>query len=300
MSIPRILRKSRLLPRFRELIKLHFGFPEIPIDKKKTSKKVPEKNEGKGEAGGAFDYLLRFHIEYINKGKRTDKSGWVAESSIERLHSQIFDQESEIIFDTEYFWEGKVISKETFYDKIIGEFEEAKSNYTSFIKSGQVTDKLLKSCLFLARLDVNSRAYILVENFGVYLEEEIKELEDLLKIVPNNLFRAKKQYLVNPYFPGFYSDGDLLIDDNLIDIKTVDTIQFKASYKYQLILYYIAHMTTGINGEKKKYKINYLSIYFARHGILHTMPITEIGDKKSFKFIQKWFTERWIGWERYK
>jgi hypothetical protein len=300
MSIPRILRKSSLLPPYREFIKQHFHFPEVPIDIRKAEKKVTERNQNKGEAGGAFDYLLRFHIEYLNKGKQINKSQWTAESSITYLRRQIYELENPIFLDEEYFWQGKKIQKEKFYSKIANEFEEAKVNYTSFIKSGQVTDNLLKSCLFLARLDVNTRAYVLVENFGIYLDEEIKELKDLLKIVPDNLFNVKEHCVLNPYFPGFYSDGDLLIDDNLIDIKTVDTVQVKASYKYQLMLYYIAHMTTGINGEKKKYKVNSLSIYFARHGILHTMPIIDIGDKKSFKAIQKWFTERWIGWERFK
>ena len=99
-----------------------------------------------------FDYLLRFHIKYLNPEAITSR--WVAESSLKYIElrlEKIKERKSpddKIILPMIKYWykEGKkIISK-------------AKKSYSIFLKSGKITDNLIKSTLLLSKLDFILRA----------------------------------------------------------------------------------------------------------------------------------------------
>lgn len=95
--------------------------------------------------------------------------------------------------------------------------------------------------------------------------------------------------MLNPKF-GWFSyaikgaDADLILDDNLIDIKTTKNTTFKRDYWNQLIGYYILADCHNILCDKfgnlydfEKYpNISTISIYFSRHGVLQSVDVDNI------------------------
>jgi hypothetical protein len=77
--------------------------------------------------------------------------------------------------------------------------------------------------------------------------------------------------LAGPVFVAHWADGDLLVGDTLIDVKTVTHARNQtrtASWLHQLLAY------TWLDGPDR-YRIRRVGLYFARHGVLLIWPITE-------------------------
>ena len=85
-------------------------------------------------------------------------------------------------------------------------------------------------------------------------------------------------------------DADLIIDDTLIDIKTTKNLKFERDHYDQLIGYYILNKIGGINGVNN-HKIQNIAIYFSRHGVLHSFPISPIEKNPKFDSMVEWFKD---------
>jgi hypothetical protein len=112
-----------------------------------NSIKAPSLTANYGIVGAAFDYLLRFFLQRINKSAQTTR--WVAELGIERIGASeyVYDLDQDILLPNSDRQRLKA-------DKYIS---EVKSEHQAYLKSGLVTDKLLTSVLRLAYLDVAFR-----------------------------------------------------------------------------------------------------------------------------------------------
>lgn len=181
------------------------------------------------------------------------------------------------------------------YKLAIDTIRKAKKHYSDFLQTGIFTDDLIKSSLFLASLDGISRsgsydllAYEgIVYNIDTDIDTMVEELRNLTNSIPQEKFLNAKICLLNPDF-GFASkllggaDADIILDDIIIDIKTVKNIGFQRSYLNQLIGYYIL---AKING----YEINKIGIYYSRYGYLFTMNINDIINPATFPAFKDWF-----------
>jgi hypothetical protein len=168
MSLPMMIRKSSVRFPLRAYVATELNFPDFfKTDLKEAL--VTELNNNKGEAGTAFDYLLRFYIQHLNKDKIIDR-GWVAEGGLYNILDSVYT----------YKWNGKRTTKNKFHENLTNAFNDAKKHHEFYLKTGHLSDDLLKSCLLLARLDVCQRAITNdIEHFGIYRDEELKELKDL-------------------------------------------------------------------------------------------------------------------------
>ncbi len=154
-----------------------------------------------------FDYLLRFHLERMNLKAETRE--WVAENSALGDEIQIGR---------------KVFS----LDKLIA---KARKNHAEFLKTGKITEELIESAWSLAQIEELYRSgryedEMLLDKLGVIDPQDAKDLRQLIKVVNPKLFRAKKLCILNPIFGQASelvdgADGDLVIDDTLIEIKTI-------------------------------------------------------------------------------
>lgn len=148
------IKESKLIKALGDYLVENIKNGEIQVSKFLGKKKIlaPPLTTSYSLVGTAFDYLLRFYLKYLNPKAIT--SSWVAESSLKylelRLEKIIERKSSEDIIIMplikNWYKEGKkIISK-------------AKNNYTLFLKSGQITDSLIKSTLLLSKLDFIFRA----------------------------------------------------------------------------------------------------------------------------------------------
>ena len=220
--------------------------------------------------GTAFDYLLRFHIEYWNS-QFVEKQNWIAEAAVHRLSD-------------EYLEKGKVI------------VAQAKTNLNHFLETGKVNDELLRSTLLLAGLDPIVRVGVGQEYIGLIDEQDIQDLRNLISATDLRIFKAEKHCLLNPMFGTasllISGDADLIIDGSIIEIKTTKSLELKRDHFNQLIGYYILYTLYYVNGERCSPEISKLAIYFSRHAYYHVIEIDEIISRESFPHFVKWFEER--------
>ena len=270
MSLSSLLEKQDVKAKFQ----MEFKKPKFDIKRELLA--PPLLGAQPRLVGTAFDYLLRFYVKYLNPHAEEDEWGWVAEESVRVLKRRGENHLYEL---------GNVA------------VAEARQNYQQFLKTGQVTDDLLRSTLLLAKLDPFSRrSDYIVENLQFIDNEGIADLWNLIKVVDPNLFKSTGRVLLNPEFgPGSLlvkgADADLILDDLLIDIKTIKNLALERKSLDQLLGYYI------LSEVERKFEpeiepITRLGIYFSRYGYLYEFKVEEVINPKTFPQFVKTFVAR--------
>ena len=218
--------------------------------------------------GTAFDYLLRFHIERLNPD--TLKTSWIAELGVAMTKNQPEE-----------------------YQKLKPLIDTMKAGpYSDYIKTGNLSESLFASSIVLAKLDMIYRIGRLEPDIMDYQNEDVRDLKNLISIVDDSLFKSNRFCTLNPIFGNASllvggADADMIIDDTLIDIKTTKNLKFEREHYNQLIGYYILSKIGKISGLNEK--IKKIGIYFSRHGVLQTIPASQIDENPNFDSFVKWF-----------
>ncbi len=223
--------------------------------------------------GTAFDYLMRFHLKRLNP--QAVERPWIAENAWYILDSRGLDelchQASQIL-------------------------TQAKERYTEFLTAQTLTDELLASTLLLAKLDGFYRSLRMDENLQQVNPEDIRDLRALISAVDFSLFQTSGTVILNPEFKSSSlvkgADADLIIDDLLIDIKTVKELDLQRRDFNQLVGYYILSKIDQLKGVQLPYNIKRLGIYFSRHAYLYTFDVEEVVDEQRLPEFLEWFQLR--------
>jgi hypothetical protein len=233
-----------------------------------------------GLVGSAFDYLLRFFVERNNSN--TNRYTWVAHLALTLLPEHT-----------------------SLYRLAALRLKQAEHHYASYLETGVISDDLLSCALHLATIDVIFRAgpgVIRSEHLKQVDPLDIEDLRNLVSIVPKECFLAKRACVLNPSF-GWAShlvggaDADIILDDTLVEIKTTKYLTLDRAYIDQLIGYYILLKLSGISSclpkdfKCKEYELNYIGVYFARHGYLYKIPIHQVIDPDYLTEFAKWFVD---------
>ncbi len=280
----------------RERFKQEFPSPKFSVQKPLLA---PPLTTHYFLVGTAFDYLLRFYLKRLNS--QAVESRWVAENAVTVLF--MYKDGFAIHGDT---GEVEVVAQLmpdkadlVMFHKIKGILSEAKNAYKLYLKTGKISKALLTSSMLLANLDIIFRT----GRFEDYVEldtvsdEDVKDLTNLIKIVPAAQFKTKKVCLLNPTFGEASklvggADADLVIDDTMVDIKTTKKLQLPRKYFDQLIGYYCLYRIGGISGLPQDCEIKNLAVYFSRHAYLHLIPVKDCIRQVNFQKFLKWFKER--------
>ena len=286
MSLTSIL-SARNNQELRDKFKTEFLTPSFKL---KAELKAPPLTTNYGIVGTAFDYLLRFYVQYHNKATCTQINFWVADGSFKRLSLHL-KSTTEVLTG---FRSDKVFNKQDLLAIITDQYEQTKINYNNYVDNGQITDELIRNTIFLAKLDGFYRARLIDENFDNYKHEDIKDLKSLISLVDNKNFQAKEKCYLNPTFGAGSSlvrgaDADLIIDNTLIDIKVTKNLKLDRRHINQVLGYYLLSLIGGVNSNPDDKPIENIGIYFARHGELLTIPLVQFGDKQKFEIFKEWF-----------
>lgn len=279
------------IPDIRERFAAEFQKPKIVIRRPLLASPQSKRYS---LVGAAFDYLLRFHLERTCSHARVRR--WVAESSVDEtervaVSKSVYDIESgELTFPLD---DGTLGLRQ----KLLGNAHKAHSR---FLEDGVVRPGLLRGVIHLAQLDATYRSGGMYEdeNLGIAFPEDIRDLRNLLSIVPWEVFASEYRCLLNPTFAvesklgPFGADADLVLDDLLIDIKTVKEASFDREVLNQLIGYYALHLIGGFRKGGRHRKIRRLGVYFARHGQLVTVDVDSVVNPKTFPAFLRWFKRR--------
>lgn len=295
----------------RDKFKQEFLKPKFSLNQEILA---PPLTKNYSTVGTAFDYLLRFYLEYLNSGAITKV--WIAYGSCFNLREILDELESNTKFkDMPKLIQYRIATFlrkrgynslptrknlislfQDFYIKANNIILEAKENHTIFPKSGEINDSLIKSALLLAQLEPIYRAGLVDTNIGIIDKKDVEDLKNLLSFFDPKDFRAKEICLLNPSFN--YSgliggaDADLVIDDMLIDIKTTKNLELRRSDFNQIIGYYASYKMGDIDGRPQNYDIKRLGIYFSRYGYLYLIDLKKIIDEIKFIDFLEWFKQR--------
>lgn len=267
MSLTTFLAK----PDVREKFSSEFEKPKLQVKKEIVA---PPMTKRYSLVGTAFDYLLRFRIEYLNP-QSIKKDYWVAESALPLLSGENREKGEGIIGQT-------------------------KANLSSFLETGKYDDELLKSTLLLAGLDsvFRTRAKRGIEYIGLVDNQDVQDLKNLISAVDMQIFKAQERCNLNPTFGRASqlvggADADLIIDDMLIDIKTTKKFELTRDHFHQLLGYLTLYYLEALIERKESLPdINKLAIYFSRYSYLHVIQIENITSAEKFARFMKWFFDR--------
>jgi transposase-like protein len=193
------------------------------------------------------------------------------------------------------YYHEREVDRLEFKNFIINEFERAKINYNKFITDGKLTEDILKSSIFLAKLDVKYRTGTIDTNLDKIESIKINELEKLYSIVPWNEFKAEKHCILNPTFGEGSklvrgADADLIIDNKVIDIKSTKKFILDRVDLNQIIGYYLLSLIGGINGRKTP-KIKIIGIYFVRYGHIWEIPLSAFHKPQEYERLSDEFIQ---------
>lgn len=220
------------------------------------------------QVGVAFDYILRLFLEKLNSDCIMD-FGWSALGAFRSIEETSNNYK---------------IAKE-----IIADVEFQKKRYTD---SGLFTDELLYSTLRLSTLEPIYRANRGFEYIGRTDPDDVNDLKKLISLINPKDWLGKNCCWLNPSFNAALlvagADADIILDDMLIEIKTVKRFCISRAYLNQLIGYYLLDCINGIDNSGKPSSIKRFGIYYSRYGYLWSIKVEDI--------ISKDLTEKMIFW----
>jgi len=246
-------------------------FPK-PRIKLSGEMKAPPITTHYGLVGTAFDYLMRFFLKRHNPMARD--TIWVAEVARDLIKG-----------------------KGELYNLVNRNILFAKNAYSEYLKTGIVDDAILESVLYLAKIDVIYRAGIVDDNIGVIDPQDVQDLKNLISVINADEFKAKSICLLNPTFGEASrlvggADADIIIDNQMIDIKTTKNLVVDRNKFNQIVGYYVLGRIGGVEGIDNWSSINEIGFYFSRHGIKYFYKVDEIINQQSLiRFIES-FKER--------
>lgn len=167
----------------------------------------------------------------------------------------------------------------------------AKEQYEKFLGTGKITEKLLGAVLDLAKLDSIYRSGDFPQDLKKYEEKDIEDLRNLYQAIPQEKFNTEGEVLLNPTFGDASrlvggADADLVIDNTLIDIKTVKSLNLRRYEWRQLIGYSVlADLDSGFPNLDK------VGFYYSRFGVLWTTEIDTIYGIDGYPNFRNWFKD---------
>ncbi|ETA69394.1 hypothetical protein MettiDRAFT_2893 [Methanolobus tindarius DSM 2278] len=270
-------------PEVRDLIDSNTKMPKYKIE---SEIKATPLTTNFALVGLAFDYFTRFHIKRENP--EIKDSIWKAEivcNTIAGEDLQITPNHT-IFYEPERFMHKRGIPTKNEYEIkcLIKHLRSAQDSYNEYLNGGNLSEKTIRSCLLLARIEtaMNSKVYSDLDEIE---PEDIEDLRNLIRAMPHDTFTFKDKCNIKPQLKATFlpkiTEGDLILDDTLIDIKVTKTPTLTREIFRQLVAYFILYNYDGatkftINRDLSNFSVNKMGVYFARHGIMYKFNAEDV------------------------
>jgi hypothetical protein len=268
MSLTTLLER----PEIRDRLRQEFPKPSGPGD---SSLAAPPLTESYSLTGTAFDYLLRWYAKKLNP--HAFERRWIAESALSVP---------------------TLMEQDVALDKAKHIVTEARKAYAGYLNAGSQEkpgQELIAHAIRLALLDAVFRSKVLNElTFGPMSGKVVEDLTRLLELVKPGDFLAHKICVLNPIFGEASklvrgADGDLLLDEMLIELKTTKALELERKTFDQLIGYYILSRIGGIMGCPRRHRISHLAVYYSRYGIFWRLSVQQVINEERLPELIRWF-----------
>jgi hypothetical protein len=250
LSLTHFIKRASIRQAFKAL-----AIPErTPAALKRLSLLVPDSGAPHGLAGTAFDFLARYHIarEFRGTAVKLVRNTFVIDKGLERLGR----------------WDVSCYQKRRWTAAVA----EAQSEGAAYARGRGDVRRLAGLVQYLARIDVLYRAAWFDQKIRPLpaVTDEILRLLDLFdpvaRLSPKAICFLNPIFVASPKVGG--ADGDLVVDDRLIDLKTTARPQVSLNNLLQLAGYAALHRMDGIVMGRGTYlpPFQTVGMYFARFG----------------------------------
>lgn len=267
MSLTKELKQNKEL---KELIESSIKIKETTILERKDIKhEIKTDFKNSATVGTAFDYMIRFKLE---KNKNVKEISFLAKEVYMHLKNQTSR------FDNNFFFAIEQLN--SYLNGIETEY------YIESIIYFSLFDKLFRNGDMEDLLKVTEIKNIKQIFNPVY--QDLVELNKSIKKIKENF--NGNYFILNPSFSQSNkiggADADIIMDDILIDIKTITVAKITKEMIAQLIGYYIL-------AKKDNLKINKIGIYFSRYEKLQIYNISEIITPENLEKIETFFKKEY-------
>jgi hypothetical protein len=239
--------------------------------------------------GGAFDYLLRFHLQRINPQARD--TGWLAERGVESIRLW-----------TAAGGEVPTLSGHPRALKAAAYLADAKRQVRAYLQVGRITDDLLTAAHRLACLDVAARSgpeRVDWNSINYLSPDDAADLRALLALVDDRVFRTTRACVLKPRFGAADfvggAEADLVLGDCLIDVNSTKDQRIDVREFYHLVACWLLLGLGGVarddGGAVEQLPVTAVGIYFSRFGQLWKQPIDQILPAAARPGVTRWFVE---------
>jgi hypothetical protein len=188
--------------------------------------------------------------------------------------------------------------------------EELTKIAEQYVETGLNTKGVVKAALIDSGWKPSEDVHSWI-NRDAFEEDVLEEMEGLFEMLRDSEWTTGDCAIENPTFGGHRhilpGEGDFIVDDLLVDIKTTESRSFTNSFWRQLLMYYlltdVQRVLCDVDGrtygkesfEGKYPEIERVGIYFARYGELQTVRIEEvIDDWERYEEFRAWIIDRAI------
>jgi hypothetical protein len=288
--------------------KLKATFPSTPKPDK-AELQAPPLSKNRSLVGTAFDYAYRILLSVRLKDQpaiHLTSPPLTAELALEKLTKHYEVKPSSPVKDRQPFpgqepWmlerrQAAMALLNKTKDGHRKDFEKAKPHIhacqeaiAQFRKTGELTDDFYKSCLYYAKLEGAARMLKISPTFKDIDPKDVQDLKALIGCLPGKMTQVNNRIVLNPNLPilPVAAEGDLILDDMLIDIKTVEKAALSRKVFNQLIGYYTGYL---LSDKYQEHPVTKLGIYFSRHGYLWTIDVATIGSNETLLAFGKWLS----------
>ncbi len=275
MSLTRFVKTPRISKAFDEFATK----ARTPKEFKGRPILVHDSEGPNGLAGAAFDYLARIEIARVFRDSNIiiHQREWISESISKRIWDR-YDDDSEgtLYVEQSYFWRPQL--------------DEAHAAARKYIAGNGCARCLSTQTQYMAYADLLYRTHSAFDGYVDASGRVAQELTALLEqFDPQKLFNPKERIVLNPDFAlgervgG--ADGDIIVDDRLIEFKTTKCLSLNKSCLIQLAGYAVLHDLGGTKIENgiDRNPLNQVGVYFSRHNTLIEISIVELFPNNGFE-----------------
>lgn len=218
-----------------------------------------------GLVGTAFDYALRFLVQGLNPHLMAVRSMVVA----------------------------RIAAFEMDRKRVLSEVNAAEKTLQEVADGLPFGERHARAAVVLASYEVVARTGRYQDLAGAAPPEAWQDVWAMIQAVPPATFQAESQLLLNPHFAAARrfggADADLLLDDLLVEVKATRHLTLEAAYVQQLTAYLVLDRLGGMSGSDRP--VRRLGVYYARHGVLHLMPVHEVFRAGLLPQLVTWFDD---------
>ncbi len=285
MSLTKIIAEPQVRARLRKMIRK----PDFVGGQKLLA---PPLTKHYKLVGMAFDYLFRFYLKRLNP-QAIERERWIAEQVGLWFDGVVLHASGRLEIVPELATSQRERDWALQRERIIA---DARKNYVLYVETGRLSDRLLTSAIQLAKLDGIVRGWSELIDLVDTDKDDKDDLQQLLELIPARDFKASDVCLLNPTFGKASrlvggADADAVIDDTLIEIKTVMKYRLTREYIDQLAGYYCLYRIAGVDGLQADRPLRKFGVYFSRHGYFFTAPVTECWQARDFEAFLEWFRD---------